>query len=42
MKVEMNDYIISYFMEKIVQKCGIEVEEQGMVKKIIDCQYQDT
>jgi hypothetical protein len=41
-KVEMNDYIISFFMEKIVQKCGIEVEEQDMIKNIIDGQFIDT
>jgi hypothetical protein len=40
--VEMNDYIISYFMEKIVDKCGIEVKDQDVVKRVIDCQYFET
>jgi hypothetical protein len=41
-KVEMNDYILSFFIEKIVLKCPEEIEEQDIIKKIIDCQFMLT
>ena len=35
-RVEMNNYIISYFMERIVRMCGGEAKDFGVVKRIID------
>ena len=41
-KVEMNNYILSYFMEKIVTKHGSEVKDYGIVQNIINYQYSET
>lgn len=38
----MNNYIVSYFMEKIVSKCGTEVKDYRVVQSIIDYQYFET